>query len=141
MYLLDSDLEQNDERDRRLTDWLYGGDARYRLAQLALLRIGAALTLVRDLGEGRRPHLPSQRRLLGAARLPAARKIDCAWARRPKGSKTIWPRCGGAASLTTHTLIPAGHDRFPFDMVRDVLGERRRGAVARAGRFALRRRS
>src|SRR6202171_259013 len=50
VYLLDSDLVENDERDRHLTDWLYGGDARYRLAQETLLGIGGA-TLVRALGE------------------------------------------------------------------------------------------
>lgn len=33
VILLDADLPNNTERDRRLTDFLYGGDARYRLCQ------------------------------------------------------------------------------------------------------------
>jgi len=31
VYLLDTDVEENAEQDRRLTDHLYGGDRRYRL--------------------------------------------------------------------------------------------------------------
>ncbi len=37
VYLLDSDLEQNQTYDRTLTDTLYGGDQKYRLEQEALL--------------------------------------------------------------------------------------------------------
>ena len=37
IYLLDTDLPQNDEHDRDLTDHLYGGDTNYRLRQEAVL--------------------------------------------------------------------------------------------------------
>jgi glycogen phosphorylase len=40
IYLLDTDLEQNDPRDRALTDHLYGGDENYRLRQETVLGIG-----------------------------------------------------------------------------------------------------
>jgi starch phosphorylase len=40
IYLLDTDLPQNDPRDRELTDHLYGGDTDYRLRQEAVLGIG-----------------------------------------------------------------------------------------------------
>ena len=40
IYLLDTDLEANDPRDRTLTDQLYGGDTNYRLAQEIVLGIG-----------------------------------------------------------------------------------------------------
>src|ERR1700688_3658387 len=130
VYLLDSDLEQNDERDRRLTDWLYGGDARYRLAQEALLGIGGA-TLVRALaGAVETYHLNEGHSALlvlslledrlRAREASEATEDDLAEVRR---------RC----VFTTHTPIPAGHDRFPFDMVRDVLGERRGALLAQAG--------
>ena len=33
VYLLDTDVEENAEQDRRLTDHLYGGDRRYRLCR------------------------------------------------------------------------------------------------------------
>ena len=44
IYLLDTDLEQNDPRDRALTDHLYGGDGDYRLRQ-EMLGIGGARVL------------------------------------------------------------------------------------------------
>ena len=37
IYMLDTDLEANDPRDRTLTDQLYGGDTNYRLAQEIVL--------------------------------------------------------------------------------------------------------
>src|SRR5512146_2451993 len=40
VYLLDSDLPENSAADRVLTDQLYGGDDRYRLAQEVVLGIG-----------------------------------------------------------------------------------------------------
>src|SRR5271168_712152 len=45
IYLLDTDLEQNDPQDRKLTDHLYGGDGDYRLRQEAVLGIGGARIL------------------------------------------------------------------------------------------------
>jgi glycogen phosphorylase len=45
IYLLDTDLEQNDPRDRELTDHLYGGDGDYRLRQETVLGIGGARIL------------------------------------------------------------------------------------------------
>jgi glucan phosphorylase len=45
VYLLDSDLPENDVRDRTLTHWLYGGEARYRLCQEAILGLGGVRVL------------------------------------------------------------------------------------------------
>ena len=45
IYMLDTDLPQNHEEDRKLTDHLYGGDSNYRLRQEAVLGIGGALIL------------------------------------------------------------------------------------------------
>ena len=49
VYLLDTDLEENADGDRRLTDHLYGGDARYRLCQEVILGIGG-VRMLRALG-------------------------------------------------------------------------------------------
>src|SRR5438132_958910 len=49
VYLLDSDIESNDEYDRALTDSLYGGDIRYRLCQEVVLGIGG-IAMLRGLG-------------------------------------------------------------------------------------------
>ncbi|MGE5118438.1 MAG: alpha-glucan family phosphorylase, partial [Betaproteobacteria bacterium] len=49
VFLLDTDLPENAEPDRHLTDHLYGGDARYRLAQEIVLGIGG-VRMLRALG-------------------------------------------------------------------------------------------
>src|SRR5437868_2434488 len=49
VYLLDADLSENGADDRALTGRLYGGDARYRLAQEVLLGIGG-VAMLRQLG-------------------------------------------------------------------------------------------
>src|SRR5271165_6376120 len=45
VYLLDTDLEENSDYDRTLTDSLYGGDQRYRICQEVLLGIGGVALL------------------------------------------------------------------------------------------------
>ena len=49
VYFLDTDLEENDPADRGLTDFLYGGDERYRLCQEVILGIGG-VAMLRALG-------------------------------------------------------------------------------------------
>jgi starch phosphorylase len=131
VYLLDSDLEENDERDRHLTDWLYGGDARYRLAQEALLGIGGA-TLVRALGEGavQTYHLnEGHSALLILSLLEEQLRARDATVPSEDDLAAVRRRC----VFTTHTSLPAGHDRFPFDLVREIVGELRADLLAKAG--------
>ncbi|HVP10882.1 MAG TPA: alpha-glucan family phosphorylase, partial [Phycisphaerae bacterium] len=45
VLLLDTDLPENAESDRTLTHYLYGGDARYRLMQEAILGVGGVRML------------------------------------------------------------------------------------------------
>src|SRR5271165_4056543 len=49
VFLLDTNLPENDPYDRSLTDYLYGGDLRYRLCQEVVLGIGG-LRMLRVLG-------------------------------------------------------------------------------------------
>src|SRR5579884_1161516 len=49
VYLLDTNLPENTEWDRGITDVLYGGDQRYRLCQEAILGIGG-IKLLHRLG-------------------------------------------------------------------------------------------
>lgn len=49
VLLLDTDLAGNDPYDRSLTDFLYGGDRRYRLCQEAILGVGG-VRMLRRLG-------------------------------------------------------------------------------------------
>ncbi len=119
--LLDSELPENSDADRTLTHYLYGGDARYRFCQEVILGIGG-VKMLRALGftgierhhmnEGHAACLALElldERLRDAGRSDATREdIDA-----------VRSRC----VFTTHTPVPAGHDKFPLDLVRGVLGD------------------
>lgn len=120
VYLLDTNLPQNAEWEKTLTDNLYGGDARYRFAQEIVLGIGGVMML-RALGydqiarfhmnEGHASLLTLE--LLRERALKAARRmfmhddVEC-----------VKRQC----VFTTHTPVPAGHDQFPLSLARQLLG-------------------
>jgi starch phosphorylase len=131
VYLLDTALEENDERDRGLTDSLYGGDPKYRLAQEAVLGIGG-LTFLRNLHEHDvgTYHLNEGHSALLILSLLGERLYERLAATPTEADlEAVRRRC----VFTTHTPIPAGHDRFPYDLVRSVLGERRTILLANLG--------
>jgi glycogen phosphorylase len=130
IYLLDTDLEQNDPRDRALTDHLYGGDGDYRLRQEAVLGIGGARILealcyrpqVYHLNEGHASLLTIallERQLRG-------RRLDQA---TDEDVKAVREHC----VFTTHTPVPAGHDRFSMEQAYRILGCERTKLIERAG--------
>ncbi len=132
IYMLDTDLPQNDERDRRLTDYLYGGDGDYRLRQEAVLGIGGALILA-ELG-----YVPAVYHMNeGHAALLTVALMKMQLSGAPLSSITeqdvsaIREHC----VFTTHTPVPAGHDRFSRDQARRILGEDCTGTLERLGCF------
>ena len=120
VYLLDSDLPENGEWDRTLTHWLYGGDAHYRLCQEVVLGVGG-VTVLRALGYHglERFHMNE-----GHASLLPLALLDEEAKRAGRGCFThedieaVRRHC----VFTTHTAVPAGHDRFPTDLINRVLG-------------------
>jgi starch phosphorylase len=130
VFLLDTDMEGNDPYDRRLTDYLYGGDTYYRLCQETVLGLGG-VALLRALGvqpevyhmnEGHAALLGIGllEERLGTASLEQATEDDVA---------AIAQRC----VFTTHTPVPAGHDQFGTDQMYTVLGAERGNAIERFG--------
>jgi glycogen phosphorylase len=123
VYLLDTMLPENSEWDQTLTDTLYGGDEHYRLCQEIVLGMGGAALLlsmgidgdtIYHLNEGHSALLTLQlleRQLDGRQHF----ELDDA------DLESVRQRC----IFTTHTPVPAGHDKFPLDMVRHVLGDER----------------
>lgn len=116
LILLDTGCDGNTEGDRSLTDHLYGGDERYRLAQEIVLGIGGVRAL-RALGYVglRKFHMnEGHASLLVLELLREARR----------GGTAEWDFEGVRARcvFTTHTPVPAGHDRFGHDLVERVLG-------------------
>lgn len=117
LLLLDSDVEGNKDGDRALTSRLYGGDTRTRIRQELLLGIGGARALqalnihpgVIHLNEGHSAFavLEEVRRMMEDDQIPLDRAL------RRVSLYTVF---------TTHTPVPAGHDRFGGDMVEEHLG-------------------
>jgi starch phosphorylase len=118
VLLLDADVPGNDPGDRRLTDHLYGGDARYRLAQEAVLGIGG-IRMLRALGYTAltRFHMNEGHSALLALELFAEELI-----RAPDEREEAVDRVKRRCVFTTHTPVPAGHDQFPLDLAKQVLG-------------------
>jgi glycogen phosphorylase len=123
VFLLDTQLPENSEWDQTLTDTLYGGDEHYRLCQEIVLGMGGAALLqamgvdgdtIYHLNEGHSALLTLElleRQLDGRQHF----ELDDA------DLEAVRHRC----IFTTHTPVPAGHDKFPLDMVRHVLGDER----------------
>ncbi len=120
VYLLDTDLPENSDWDRKLTSVLYGGDSRYRLCQEVVLGIGG-VRMLRALGydqldrfhmnEGHASLLTLE--LLGEEAVKARRDLISA-----SDLGSVRQRC----IFTTHTPVPAGHDQFPLSALGTALG-------------------
>lgn len=124
VYLLDTDLPENDPWDRTLTDSLYGGDDRYRLCQEVVLGFGG-YRLLKAIGyhQIRRFHLnEGHAALLVLAILEE--KLTCRASEQTVPGDLI-EAVREQCVFTTHTPVPAGHDQFASDLARRVLGERR----------------
>ena len=117
LLLLDSNVDGNQPEDRELTARLYGGDDRVRIRQELLLGVGGVRAL---LAMGVSPgvvHLNEGHSAFAALELMRHRMdsegIDAWEAIRRVSSQIVF---------TTHTPVPAGHDRFSPDLVEEHLG-------------------
>jgi starch phosphorylase len=118
VFLLDTDIAGNGPSDRRLTDRLYGGDARYRLSQEVILGAGG-VRMLRALGYSRvaRYHMNEGHAALLALELLAEEE-----AQTGEPAHEAVDRVRRRCVFTTHTPVPAGHDQFGLDLARAVLG-------------------
>ncbi len=114
VYLLDTDLEENTPEDRTITATLYGGDARYRLSQEIVLGIGGG-RMLEALGHR---SLQTYHMNEGHAALVALELLERVPGAALASLDAVKQRC----VFTTHTPIPAGHDRFDAVLLRSVLG-------------------
>ena len=131
VYLLDTDLAENAEQDRRLTDSLYGGDDVYRLSQEIALGIGG-YDVLRQLGYaniGTYHMNEGHSALLTLALLEARLAARAGASVADEDIVAVRKRC----VFTTHTPVPAGHDQFSRDLVNRVLGRDRAGLLESAG--------
>ncbi len=121
VYFIDTALPENAPWDQTLTDYLYGGDDHYRLCQEVVLGLGG-IAMLRALGytaitayhmnEGHSALLTL------ALLLEEARRSG-----RPVADGENVERVREQCVFTTHTPVPAGIDRFPASLVRQVIGD------------------
>jgi len=113
VYFLDADLPSNEERDRALTGQLYGGDPFYRLSQEVLLGVGG-VRMLRALShtELMRYHMNEGHAALLTLEL-LEEEASRAGRTSVKGEdiEKVRSKC----VFTTHTPVPAGHDKFPVE--------------------------
>jgi starch phosphorylase len=131
VYLLDTDLPENSDWDRTLTDTLYGGDQHYRLCQEVLLGIGG-VSLLHTIGikTANSHHMnEGHAAFLTLALLEEQLKLRKYTVPVEADVEVVRRRC----LFTTHTPVEAGHDRFPWDLVKQVLGEERTTLLQQAG--------
>ncbi|MGN0062765.1 MAG: alpha-glucan family phosphorylase [Nocardioides sp.] len=125
LLLLDTDVEENSQHYRDVTDRLYGGNSEHRLRQELLLGVGGVKALrawsrltgapepeVFHTNEGHAGFLGVERiRELTVA--PEGPHLDFDTALEISRASTVF---------TTHTPVPAGIDRFPRDLVAQYFG-------------------
>jgi glycogen phosphorylase len=130
VFFLDTDLPENSQWDRGLTNTLYGGDAYYRLCQETVLGF-AGVAMLRALGYHtvRSYHMNEGHSSL----VTVALLEEYTWGR---GLGAIEPSEIENTALhcvfTTHTPLAAGHDEFPLDIVRQILGDERTEFLVKA---------
>ncbi len=122
LLLLDSDIEDNPDDLRGVTDRLYGGDQEHRIRQEILAGIGGvrAVRVLCEIDKLPRPEVfhtnEGHAGFLGLERireLVSADGLNFDEALAAVRSGTVF---------TTHTPVPAGIDRFPVDLVRHYFG-------------------
>jgi glycogen phosphorylase len=132
IYLLDTDLEGNSGWDRGLTDHLYGGDTNYRLQQEIVLGMGG-VRMANALGV----HVNVYHMNEGHAALLTLALLESQLGGGPLGAATdsdlqvVRNKC----VFTTHTPVPAGHDRFSTEQAYRILGGERTARLQKFGAF------
>ena len=120
IVLLDTDLATNAPEDREITHRLYGGGDGYRLSQEIVLGLGG-IRVLRALGfDVRKYHLNE-----GHAALLVLDLLNRARVSEHEGIAAAMPydiaRVHEACVFTTHTPVAAGHDRFSYELVDQLL--------------------
>lgn len=117
LYLLDTDIDDNDDYNRLVCDRLYGGGPEERIRQELVLGVGGVRALdalgaqpeVFHMNEGHAGFLALER----IRRLMLDDGLSFHEARTA---------CRPATIFTTHTPVPAGIDRFPRELMEKYFG-------------------
>ncbi|GAB4536836.1 MAG: alpha-glucan family phosphorylase [Thermodesulfovibrionia bacterium] len=122
VIFLDTDLHDNSDEDRQITDYLYGGDEAYRMKQEAVLGIGG-VRMLRKLGfDIKKYHMNEGHAAFLTLELlhEYKRDIESVW-----DETHIWDvdTVRELCVFTTHTPVEAGHDKFSYELYKRILGD------------------
>lgn len=109
VYFLDTDLDINAPEDRIITHYLYGGDNHTRICQEAVLGIGGYQVLKRLEKDITTYHMNEGHAVFLTLALLQEFNGD---------ERKVRESC----VFTTHTPVPAGHDKFSYDLATKVIG-------------------
>ena len=112
VYFLDTNLPENKRWDRDITKKLYTLDSYTRLCQEAILGIGG-VRMLRALGYSDIQIFHMNEGHAAFLTFELLKELDYK-------DEAVREKC----VFTTHTPIPAGHDRFDYKLVQQVLGEK-----------------
>jgi len=123
VYFLDTALSENTPWDQTLTDHLYGGDSHHRLCQEVVLGMGG-MAILSALGIKDRViyHMnEGHSALLSLSLLESRLQGREGLIHTEADVEAVQRQC----VFTTHTPVSAGHDQFPWELVKQVLGHDR----------------
>ncbi|MGQ9718460.1 MAG: alpha-glucan family phosphorylase [Nitrososphaerales archaeon] len=110
VLFLDTDIQENIREDREITNFLYGGDDKYRLRQEIVLGIGGTRMLEALNFNVRKYHMNEGHSSLLTLELLKKNGMD------PDKVRNL-------CVFTTHTSVAAAFDKFPYDVVQELLGD------------------
>ena len=110
ILFLDTDVDGNAPEDKRITDYLYGGDKKYRLKQEMVLGIGGAKILKKLFFKIRKYHMNEGHSALLTLELLRDNNMD---------SEKVQNLC----VFTTHTPVEAAFDQFSYSLVEELFGK------------------
>jgi starch phosphorylase len=125
LLLLDTDVEENPDHFREVTDRLYGGTSEHRLRQELLLGIGGVRALrvySRITGAPEPEVFHTNEGHAGFLGLERIRELSAVEGGPQLDFDTALEVSRGSTVFTTHTPVPAGIDRFGRDLVEQYFG-------------------
>ncbi len=117
LLLLDSNIDANPPEDRELTARLYGGDVRTRIRQELLLGVGGLRALKALNIDPGCLHLNEGHSAFAVLEL-VRQYIE----EEGRSFEDAFRVARQQVVFTTHTPVPAGHDRFDYELVSEHLG-------------------
>jgi starch phosphorylase len=117
LFLLDTDVSENRDEDRKLTSRLYGGDHRTRIRQEIILGIGGVRALA---SLGIKPGVIHMNE--GHSAFAGLEVIRQRMRQDELSFDQALRETAAMSVFTTHTPVPAGHDRFSGDLIEEHVG-------------------